>query len=1078
MRILKYICAIVGFYFVGADSLQGLLLDNNEIKGTYDCIQTKDQIYAPFNGWIWANGGITEKYYRFGPLETTKDNYGVVIATGNGDATIKLTHMLFHAVEHDFRPTHNLFQAATYWNAAFIGALLNHIRKALTNDSDPQTLEQELMVLLQNQSKLPPPDTFKIPGTNNVLNPSQALSFIHDRLKEIGLATSDNKNATGAKINNPRLHKWVGVGLKPTNPSDVLTWIESLRSIQESGRPLFEKLNFFETPSLKLDEDEPFIRLERKIWQFYKDKAVYKEEFRKKILCDSYTQLTKLFKATGVTKENIQKTPLYMFLALDINPKNVPALEERFLKVREEIKGKSFSDIFDRLQVPDSALETKPLLRLRNFLWIFYKQLKAQSLRETNMMKEKRKKAAEQVPELAKVIVQSYQEAGQFLSEEQKNSDYIKKYPLHTPTMILLSFLMYKIEKKEELNEYFKAFSPSILNNTYEEMLNQKFSSIDSIDFSSFFNANTNEIKINDYERICFTLIQGRETGKKLPPFLKHIDNMAPAQAEEKQDTKSADCAENAVLNLVRTFLVSLGCISESENKKYFDLSQLPKKLLSLFNDENITEENIKKRIQPLTNFFSHEKIKKISIDSNDQFLHQYWTDTVASNRPNVKYLRCFNKKTNDRGNRFDAYFKKPFVHQTSTTYNHEVTQRSNDYFLYELAGYPSSYVEIVNYLFGTQFKTFKDMCDFFGISSSQDLTEISDDAIYKKESGFVPFKCLIDKVTVPFHISFTVGHTEMGTPVHDVPSGQEARYILEPFKKALKNSLFKGNNKHDFRLQNILGCFPTMFSFYNENCGDDGSFATIKTWKIDKKANSITFLNSTMRFLCLIQNLFPVDRYSTISRTIFGAHNGIKKLEKKIPSFDTHDLRNFLEVFVIKHMENLVLLYPDNENTKKLLHEIGDNEYIPHLYKHCFMHFLFSPYSKEHKHTIMEIFIRTMWKWLGDLKVKSIINMLYALIEASENEGGCYDDLFKFFKDIINKCKDNLDPKIFYNTNNELNEHGKKFLKIYTKTIINAENVNENLKKTLKDIFAYKKPMPEKRMKKVDDDFDTNSHN
>jgi len=340
------------------------------------------------------------------------------------------------------------------------------------------------------------------------------------------------------------------------------------------------------------------------------------------------------------------------------------------------------------------------------------------------------------------------------------------RYVRYTVQAIFLSFLYQKVTSGDEFNAYCAQFTPSILKEDYKEVfakpvVDEKITAR-LLEDSFVASGDKLDFVTKNFETIALTVVNETFYKQPLPKFSEY-ESCTIAKIS------FPPCVENVILNFVRVLMVKFG-LYDRANKVYRaeDIGLAVKTFLTkkgIVCDEKI----LNRQVEPISKFF--KKFPKADVVQGLS-LQQQWAELV-SNVPGVKYLRAI--RLSDFAEPSAKDHARPFFHPLLTEakgYEH-CQSRGDDFFLCEVAGCPSSFVVLTNYLFGTSCKTFAELCDLFEMRGTH-LEAFSDDVLYTFYAGqtdkdkallWPTMRTLtaeVDKKAISLDILATVGHAEL----------------------------------------------------------------------------------------------------------------------------------------------------------------------------------------------------------------------------------------------------------------------------------------------------------------------------
>ncbi len=331
---------------------------------------------------------------------------------------------------------------------------------------------------------------------------------------------------------------------------------------------------------------------------------------------------------------------------------------------------------------------------------------------------------------LAHMTIESLKESGHIKLKTPREL----RYPQYTTHAIFLSLLYDKTEKMDDFMEYFKQFTPGILKANVTTLLAQQFADID--EKTKISNQVTHNWKNNplntlmpffkkNYEQIVYEAINA--LSPIVPPLVRYQDIRIMGE-------EFANCGITTLINFMQIIMAKLNIYDAST--KRFDIENMQAKLQSYFTQHTIVfdQSKMEKNLDPFIAFL--KEFNHGSITSGELF-HKKLT-ALLSNIPGIKYLRRVKKDGTEKSIKDNSL---PAVHETSNT---KGTYQALDdtWYLVEMSGYPSTFIEYCNHLFGLNIQSFKALCDTFGFSikigdgkSVEDITDMRVyDDYYKKK--------------------------------------------------------------------------------------------------------------------------------------------------------------------------------------------------------------------------------------------------------------------------------------------------------------------------------------------------------
>ena len=412
----------------------------------------------------------------------------------------------------------------------------------------------------------------------------------------------------------------------------------------------------------------------------------------------------------------------------------------------------------------------------------------------------------------AQTLVDAYNESNQLLFDKQ-NIEF-QKYPQNMPTNIFLAFLISKIQSKAELKKYATSFQPSILKDDVTEKIWTE--SFEVGKEPVLWKIELADLSPSKYEELCYALINNTVQDSFLPGFLGYHHDTPSRVTQFKagkglgriEGLNRADCNETSVLNLFRITWAILGCI---KNQKY-DLTNLPQKIAEIHQkiSSKITLENIQEKLKTLIKLLDGK-----AIDVFDSAMNLEWLNLI-SNLDQVKYLIKCNLKTKLCEK---VEYTSPVVLTNGNqlkhgSHMHEALDKK-DFFVFELTGLQSSFIEPFNVFCGFNFKNLKELCDAFSITTLSDISNFDDDSLYNRQTSPIKFNCTIENKPAPFAIEFSIGHA-IFTAISQHSSAWEDSHIFDITKKI----------RSDYRIRNIAYGIKDIFKHIPEDAFTDQTLA------------------------------------------------------------------------------------------------------------------------------------------------------------------------------------------------------------------------------------------------------------
>jgi len=319
--------------------------------------------------------------------------------------------------------------------------------------------------------------------------------------------------------------------------------------------------------------------------------------------------------------------------------------------------------------------------------------------------------AKQEAKKIAELIVVALKESGHIAV---KCKDYVQHYPAFTVHNILLSFLYQKITVVKELTAYFDQFKPSILKP------NAPFVAFDPKRTFTMLEAefgkrpyDAKQAYINEhYEEIAYRAIYEAKCEGCMPPLTRAV-----GMGEFKR-IRFPSCGEDAMLNFTKFLMVTMGLYDQDVH--CFKADKIASALCQQYQKKKVKydEKVVAQHVQSVTQFFTKFNDALVPYAALGD-----WANLV-SNLSGVKYTKKYDAAMNPKEG-FDLC-----VHPKPDEKYENAIVCGPEFNLVNMAGYPSSYVNVTNHLFGTAFKTFKELCNFFDITGD-DLESFTDAKMY-----------------------------------------------------------------------------------------------------------------------------------------------------------------------------------------------------------------------------------------------------------------------------------------------------------------------------------------------------------
>lgn len=525
----------------------------------------------------------------------------------------------------------------------------------------------------------------------------------------------------GQILNSIELHR---------NDIDQLT--QSLTGVIHKAieASLLSKLSFFHRTVLTTDIQPELDRLQKllvhdvlPVCDTYKNKPQFAGDIKNILSLFGYNQLNKFIWLSSI--KNSKKGALNNLLRyLDEEDKKrlQPALSQLL-------------DFYDRLNNKNEAMRADVFFEVPTVL----------------------ERAHQRVQSLVDIIIGALKESGDCIGGD------VILYPLHTPQAIFLSFLYQKVKSFDEFKIYSFQFNEPIIKENFDVYLNKRFDINDTTMIIDFDRLDIVGDIINNYESFAFASINKQFYQGNIPKF-SNYENV------KFYGDSFPNCVENAFLNWVKFIMAKLGLVNTQ--RRLYEADQLELKISTFMQKKGIKfdQSQLQLKTEPLRRFF--KKYPNTTVISGTD-LHQVWSELV-SDVPGVKYLRRIRKDGSD----FLKNNASPALH-TSNGSEQPLSQdipldiKDDDWYLFELAGYPGAFVTLTNYLFGFSFKNFIEMCTTFDInvadadSPTALVTDVSDDETYTCLSKSAPVKKYlltseIDSKPIQLEIVAKTGHASL----------------------------------------------------------------------------------------------------------------------------------------------------------------------------------------------------------------------------------------------------------------------------------------------------------------------------
>lgn len=905
------------------------------------------------------------------------------------DHTTKLVHLLFYKLPVEpfsFGATSSVGSIATYLTPKDIGKILN----ITENTSFPKKINETLTKIITDSVMAGL--TKKAIEAQKILY-SSTIEFIKkefEKLDEIRKGTLTDESVI----------KWVGQENKMDSDQAYFDWANQLiTSIQKDFQIYSQEQN-------KIDN-----KIEKKVLDLIKEKMPNN--------INAANTLTKAYNNIKEKKDIIK----FVTKADQKNPTNFINLYKDSLQSQDE----------------SAIKKVKSSKHIKDFVETLIGAYKEAGQLGDNEMKNENKPYQKFSQDIPTFLLPT------FLNEDKP----YQKYPQYTPTFLLQAFLVARIEKKDELKGYFESFQPSILKQDAEKNMWTESFEVGKEPYLLDISIDKSDVK-NNYEDVCFAIINWENVCSPFPPFFNYFNDMLPTGID--LDPRPADCVEITIFNFARIIFAILGYMNDPD-KTYNVL------IMNIFNDmpKLSTKLNMPKKefSDQAENFLNFLWMNMKTIDEDSRELHQHWFDFVSSLKQ-VKYLTCFDIKGKEsiKNEKQDC----PFIlldadeKMKHGTHNHKALLPS-DFITYELAGYPSAFVEIINHLFNLEFKNFKELCDTFSIKSQTDLSTITDDLIYsKKDSNTaltnVDFQCTINKTKAFFRLTFSVGHAGIESLTQKaIVDWKDIDYVKDHLDKYhLRNIAYALTNFSEKLPSSIFTSKDLAYSTY---LFYDFSNKT-------KKSNSVLSLmdkldkNNTF-FAPLFQRILDIDKTQLLKTMLEQVEKGkidtkqlvfvLNKINTNLDEKERIDAVSTLAAFFLEKgdfdLKNLSSTYSDhvniilsilNENIKKIKKEdfvclfiklfnySWDESWTNPISKKIITHFieivekdstlfidcLIKKYDRWWDNNNLEYTIFQMFKWADKAQKDSMKNAIITYLENNENKL----DL-GFFSRFFYRCKD-----------------------------------------------------------------------
>lgn len=398
----------------------------------------------------------------------------------------------------------------------------------------------------------------------------------------------------------------------------------------------------------------------------------------------------------------------------------------------------------------------------------------------------------------------------------QESSDLVKseepKYLSKTPCHILTAFMYARANHTHDFFEYLNAFRTSPVKFEWQEKefieytrkdLDNEFIGLASGERQAWLELKYEEIALSEIVEQFYAI------------DLQLGDEHPEIKLEQANGTFKA-CSEIAIYNLVRFILLKIG-VYDTKNKQY-DLENLTLRLQQWIDDKNAQGGNYScdaEKCQKLSDHFQKNN-PALNMDSDALFK---WVKFV-SNRADIKY--SFANKAGEK------FVGNPFVRigDLSVEDKNRLGDESSyrildealgDDFLYELAGYPSMYINLLNDLLGLNCNNFQEICNLFELSiKNGDLNRFTDSAMQQSYEHGGPgitlvLESAIGKAKFTITVQASVGHaTVTGQASGEYQASMQIfSYLLRGYQAFLSGIYDKGEAFSPFMM--LFSSLPEM---------------------------------------------------------------------------------------------------------------------------------------------------------------------------------------------------------------------------------------------------------------------------
>ncbi len=397
---------------------------------------------------------------------------------------------------------------------------------------------------------------------------------------------------------------------------------------------------------------------------------------------------------------------------------------------------------------------------------------------------------------LARMVIESLKESGHI----QRKTPQELRYSRYTTHAIFLSLLYDKAKRMNDFKTYFNQFTPSILKTDAATLLSQRFADIiDETKISNKVDGNwqyktPDEVKSffkQNYEQIAYEAIDALH--QTIPPLIPWMELTTRGE-------NFANCGAVTLMSFLRIVMSKLGVYKAKTRR--FDTENMQQIFENYFKKRGISFDHnkMKKNVVPLVLFL--EEFNYGSITSGELFHRKL--NSLLFDIPGIKYLRRVKKDQTERLKNNAM----PAIHTTTITYG-TYQDFDDSWYLLEITGYPSTFVEACNHFFGTTIKTFKELCNLFEFTldpgENYTVKDINDkqiyDDYYKNNIRSIPKPILtttINDEEIKIQISLSDGHSSI--KLLQERNTDKYEYILDTIILNMHNS---------FILRNLASLYP-----------------------------------------------------------------------------------------------------------------------------------------------------------------------------------------------------------------------------------------------------------------------------